>query len=70
MSVPEPKPLRLVCSLCELDWDAHLKRTKKPGYEDCIVLLKAELAKRPTQNWQPSAQPFTFYHGTTHGAGI
>ena len=45
MPVPKPVPTRVVCSVCGLDWERH---GEKPGYEICIKLLKADLAKKPT----------------------
>lgn len=50
MSVkPEPKVIRVVCSLCDLEWNAH---GEDPTTENCIRLLKAELAHRPYTNYQ------------------
>ena len=44
---PEPVPKLVVCSVCGLDWTKH---PEKPLLDDCIALLKAELAaaRRPT----------------------
>jgi hypothetical protein len=48
---PEPVIITIVCSLCGQPWEAHGDQDngewKKPTAEDCIRLLKAELAKRP-----------------------
>jgi hypothetical protein len=41
---PEPRPLKVVCSSCGLDWEEH---GEKPTLETCVELLKAEVAKRP-----------------------
>jgi hypothetical protein len=51
--MPKPKPIakHVVCSECGLSWEKHKERMKtseaEPKPEDCIALLKAELAKRP-----------------------
>lgn len=42
--VPEPVAVTTVCSMCGLDWKLH---GKTPTTEDCIRLLKLELARRP-----------------------
>lgn len=47
---PTPVVVTEVCSMCGLDWQRH---GDKPTTEDCIRLLKAELASRPV------AVPFT-----------
>ena len=53
---PEPKPTHVVCTVCGLAWDAHESafpaKGKKPAVtlDDCVRVLKAELAKRPRQN--------------------
>ena len=43
MKKPEPKTVSVVCSVCDQPWDKH---GAKPTLEDCVRLLKAELAKR------------------------
>lgn len=65
---PKPVPLHVVCSECGLPWDAHIAtgaarkgNPKSPGPvspSECIRLLKAELAQRPT----------TWYTGNVIGA--
>lgn len=42
----EPKPVAIttICSVCGLSWSNH---GETPTTDDCIRLLKAELAKRP-----------------------
>lgn len=49
MNKPEPKATNVVCTECGLDWEKHLKgpRKKNPTLEDCVRVLKAELAARP-----------------------
>lgn len=42
--VPAPVVVTTVCSMCGLDWERH---GADPTTEDCIRLLKAELARRP-----------------------
>jgi len=48
---PKPVVVTTICSECGLAWDAH---GEKPTTSDCIRLLKAELAKRPT------VQPYVY----------
>lgn len=40
---PEPKTVKIVCTACGLDWEAH---GAKPTLAKCVTLLRAELAKR------------------------
>jgi hypothetical protein len=53
---PEPKPTNVVCTVCGLDWKAHeqnstaAKKRTTVTLEDCVRVLKAELARRPKQN--------------------
>lgn len=42
---PEAVSVETICSVCGLDWDLH---GENPTTEDCVELLKAELASRPT----------------------
>lgn len=44
MSEPQPVVVKILCSLCDLDWPSH---GEKPTTEDCIRLLKQELSFRP-----------------------
>lgn len=44
MKKPEPVPTAIRCSLCGLSWEKH---PEKATAEDCVGLLKAELARRP-----------------------
>ena len=50
---PEPKPSSLICSVCGQAWDKHTAGRTKPTkarpitVEDCVRVLKAELAARP-----------------------
>lgn len=43
-NTPKPVVVTTICSLCGLDWERH---GAEPTTEDCIRLLKAELASRP-----------------------
>jgi hypothetical protein len=61
---PEPKATNVVCTECGLDWAKHLAgpRKKTPTHEDCVRVLKAELATRPKHYQQfsfPSQSGFT-----------
>ena len=42
---PHPVVIKTICSLCGLDWDGH---GDDPTAEDCVRLLKAEVAKKST----------------------
>ncbi len=54
-ATPEPVAVTTICSVCGLPWLDH---GKTPTTEDCIRLLKAELAKRPIQ--VPIPQPYPY----------
>lgn len=43
-TTPEPVVVQTICSMCGLAWERH---GEDPTPEDCIRLLKAELATRP-----------------------
>lgn len=46
---PQPVAKRVECSLCGLDWDKHVKDgAGDVSPLECVRLLKAELATRPT----------------------
>jgi hypothetical protein len=45
MAKPQPISKFVVCSECGLPWDDHTEHGKT--LQDCIRLLKLELAKRP-----------------------
>lgn len=64
MATPEPVAKETVCSLCGLDWDKHPKK-KSLTAEDCVKLLKAELARRPNPIvWQgTTTYPLQNYAG-------
>jgi len=51
---PEPKTIRVECTVCGLPWDAH---GADPTLEDCVRLLKAELSKRPTPRLPNFGEP-------------
>jgi len=46
MAKPEPISKYIVCSECGLSWENH----KKKSIDECVRLLKAELARRPRLN--------------------
>jgi hypothetical protein len=59
LAKPEPVPKQLCCSVCGMPWQPHKQRpgrTKSgaavnvasPTLEDCVRVLKAELARRPS----------------------
>jgi hypothetical protein len=53
---PKPVPVSQVCSECGLDWGLH---GEKPTLDDCVRLLRAELATRPLwNNWPPYYVPY------------
>lgn|ERR1019366_1365045 len=47
---PEPVAVTTICSVCGLPWHDH---GKDPTTEDCIRLLKAELASKSIPGYQP-----------------
>lgn len=54
MKQPAPKPTKVVCDVCGLDWAKHeaamKTKTQKPNLETCVELLKTALAaKVPNQ---------------------
>lgn len=49
-ATPSPVAVTTICSVCGLGWELH---GTKPTTEDCIRLLKAELAARPVFVPQP-----------------
>lgn len=54
---PEPVVIQTICSMCQLDWAAH---GEDPTTEDCIRLLKVELAmakRRVVINQPPVVYP-------------
>ena len=57
---PKPVIVSQVCSMCGLDWERH---GEKPTTEDCIRLLKAELASRPVTITIPSVYPYPVVPG-------
>lgn len=56
---PAPVVVTTVCSMCGLDWQRH---GSDPTTEDCIRLLKMELAHRPVTITLPVpyAQPVVY----------
>lgn len=61
MKKPKPVNKTIVCSECGLPWEKHTARRKtvEPTLDDCVALLKAELA-RPRH---PFAQQFGMSSG-------
>lgn len=59
MKRPQPVVVTVLCSLCDLSWDAH---GEKPTTEDCIRLLKAELRSRP--------KPIPYWYNTPVWNGL
>lgn len=69
---PQPVVVTTICSECGLAWEAH---GDKPSTSDCIRLLKAELARRPTvityptypwhMGWQGNTLPYSINCSTT-----
>lgn len=53
-TLPEPIALTTICSVCGLSWSDH---GETPTTDDCIRLLKAALAKKPTTIPQPYPVP-------------
>jgi hypothetical protein len=65
MRKPKPKTVKVVCDMCGIEWAAHkLKPTHEPTLEECVRVLKAELAKRPTRN------PYLSNGVTLYGTGV
>lgn len=64
MALPKPKHLNIVCTECGLPWDKHKADAKgKVGLEECVRLLKAEVAK-------PKFYPYGFSAGSTTQWGM
>lgn len=63
---PKPLTVKVVCNVCGMDWKAH---GPKPTLEACVRLLKAELLKRPPQQWYASAASNTVVPLRTTGTG-
>lgn len=65
MAQPKAVVKSKVCSECGLDWARH---GAKPTLDDCVKLLKADLAKRPSYAniSGSSAGGWPFYVNTTH----
>jgi hypothetical protein len=55
---PEPVAVTTICSVCGLSWLGH---GKDPTTDDCIRLLKEELATRPITVPQPYPVPVRPY---------
>ena len=63
---PEAVPSSLVCSVCGLPWPAHKRKT----VEECVRLLKAEVAKRrvyANTSGTTVSYPAQFFHGQAGG---
>lgn len=59
---PEPKPLKIVCSNCGMDWEAH---GPKPTVDKCVELLKAELARRPKWSLAAASSGVPMFYSKT-----
>lgn len=65
--IPEPVSTSVRCSVCGLDWASH--KTGSNGtvaLEECVRLLKQELARRPQPRlsaWPPYQNPGSGYPG-------
>lgn len=61
---PQPVVVTTICSMCDQPWEAH---GDKPTTEDCIRLLKQQLAMRPVVKWvqpyQYPSWPYTTWNG-------
>jgi hypothetical protein len=55
---PEAVPVNTICSVCGLPWHDH---GEDPTTDDCIRLLKAELARRPLTVPVPHPYPVPVY---------
>ena len=53
---PSPVPVETVCSVCGFAWTLH---GSDPTTDDCIRLLKVELAKKPVP--VPYIQPYPYW---------
>jgi hypothetical protein len=51
---PQPIAVTTICSVCGLGWELH---GPDPTTDDCIKLLKAELARRPIVINRPYTVP-------------
>lgn len=54
---PTPVVTATVCSMCGLDWERH---GADPTTEDCIRLLKAEIAHKPITLPTPWMRPVPY----------
>jgi hypothetical protein len=70
MKQPKPKTVKVECDVCGQDWKQHKPDAKgKVGLDECVRLLKVELAK-PRPAWISQSSGITayphFYGNTTH----
>ena len=54
---PHPVAINTICSMCDLNWDDH---GDDATTEDCIRLLKAEVAKKGYWNYWPNVYTPTY----------
>lgn len=58
---PTAKTVKVVCSVCDQDWELHKSKAgEDPGLEECVRLLKAALAAKP-------GVVYSYPYGTTTG---
>lgn len=67
MIKPQPVVVKVLCSLCDLDWTLH---GDKPTTEDCIRLLKQELSRRPHPYVYRQPYPYQVTYGAGHDFNI
>ena len=65
---PEPIAKSTVCSVCGLAWERHAVKGKIVPVEECIRLLKADLATVQRYRW-PSSQGFILAGSKTATGG-
>jgi hypothetical protein len=52
VKTPKPKTVKVDCDVCGLDWKQHKPDAKgKVTLDECVRLLKAELAKGRPWRW-------------------
>jgi hypothetical protein len=60
VKTPKPKTVKVDCDVCGLDWKQHKPDAKgKVTLDECVRLLKAELAKPcPSPFYQVGVNPY------------
>lgn len=67
---PEPKTVKVVCTVCGLDWDKHTQtRRADVPLDECVRLLKLELAAARATHWpiNTTGGNYSFYPVTSSG---